>query len=63
MVGDAHPELRRSTPGDPVVARDLWLLVHPESRESARVAVVTDWLVKRFTADARLLDGSESGAR
>jgi DNA-binding transcriptional LysR family regulator len=63
MVGDAHPELRRSTPGDPVVARDLWLLVHPESRESARVAAVTDWLVKRFTADAHLLDGSESGAR
>jgi DNA-binding transcriptional LysR family regulator len=62
MVGDAHPELRRSTPGDRVVSRDLWLLVHRESRKSARVAVVTDWLVERFTADARLFDG-RSGAR
>jgi DNA-binding transcriptional LysR family regulator len=63
LVGDAHPELRRSTPGDRVVSRDLWLLVHRESRESARVAVVTDWLVERFTADAHLFDGGESGAR
>lgn len=57
LLGDTHPELRRSTPGDRVVSRDLWLLIHRESRGSARVAVVADWLVERFTADAHLFDG------
>jgi hypothetical protein len=55
-------ELRRSAPGDRVVSRDLRLLIDRESRESARVAVVADWLVERFTADAHLFDGRESGA-
>lgn len=59
LLGDAHPELRRSVPGDPVLSRDLWLLIHRESRESARVAVVADWLVERFTADAHRFEGGE----
>jgi DNA-binding transcriptional LysR family regulator len=45
FVGDTHSELRRSTPGNPVLSRDVWLLIHREARESARVAVVADWLV------------------
>jgi DNA-binding transcriptional LysR family regulator len=57
FIGDSHGELRRSPPGDPVLSRDSWLLIHREARESARVAVVGDWLVERFTADARLLSG------
>ena len=57
FVGDMHPELRRSPPGDPVLSRDVWLLIHREGRESARVAVVADWLVERFTADAHLFHG------
>lgn len=57
FIGDVHSELRRSSPGDPVLSRDVWLLIHREARESARVAVVADWLVERFTADARLLSG------
>jgi DNA-binding transcriptional LysR family regulator len=57
FVGDTHPELRRSAPGDPVLSRDVWLLIHREARESARVAVVADWLVERFTADANLFNG------
>jgi hypothetical protein len=54
FIGDRHSELRRSPPGDPVLSRDSWLLIHREARVSARVAVVADWLVERFTADARL---------
>jgi len=38
FVGDTHPELRRSMPRDPVLSRDLWLLIHPDARESARVS-------------------------
>ncbi len=57
LIGDTHPELRRSAPGGPMLSRDEWLLIHPEARESARVAVVGDWLVERFTADAHLFSG------
>lgn len=57
FVGDTHPELRQAAPGDRVLSRDLWLLIHREARKSARVAVVADWLVERFTADAHLFHG------
>jgi DNA-binding transcriptional LysR family regulator len=57
FVGDVHPELRRSASGDLVLSRDVWLLIHHEARESARVVVVADWLVERFTADAQLFSG------
>jgi DNA-binding transcriptional LysR family regulator len=57
FLGDTHPELRRVTPGNPVLSRDLWLLIHRDARESARVAVVVKWLVERFTGDAPLFTG------
>jgi len=57
FIGDSHSELRRSPPGDPVVSRDSWLLIHRDARESARVAAVADWLIERFTTDASLLSG------
>jgi DNA-binding transcriptional LysR family regulator len=59
FVGDAHAELRRAMPGDVVLARDLWLLLHREARESARVAVVAEWLVERFATDAHVFAGGE----
>jgi DNA-binding transcriptional LysR family regulator len=62
FIGDSHSELRRSPPGDPVLSRDSWLLIHREARESARVTVVANWLVERFTADARLLSGLRDSA-
>ena len=58
FVGDTHPGLRRSAPGDRVLSRDAWLLIHRDARESARVAVLAEWLVERFTADADLFRGS-----
>ena len=57
FIGDVHDGLRRSLPGDPVLSRDTWMLLHREARKSARVAVVADWLLERFTADAGLLSG------
>ncbi|MGH7803179.1 MAG: LysR family transcriptional regulator [Candidatus Binatia bacterium] len=57
FVADAHSELRRAEPGDVVLVRDLWLLIHREARESARVAVVAEWLVERFTTDAHVFAG------
>jgi len=62
FVGDAYPGLRRTAPGRPVVSRDLWLLIHREARESARVAVVADWLVACFAADAPRFEGTVTSA-
>jgi DNA-binding transcriptional LysR family regulator len=57
FIGDVHSDVRRSPPGDLVLSRDVWLLMHREARESARVTVVADWLVELFAADARLMSG------
>jgi DNA-binding transcriptional LysR family regulator len=57
FVADAHPELRGVPPGDTVLSRDFWLLIHREARESSRVAVIADWLAQRFEADAQLFQG------
>jgi len=57
FVGDSHPELRRCAPNQSLLARDLWLLIHRDARDSARVSVVVDWLVERFKADAELFTG------
>lgn len=57
FVADMEPDLRRSGPGDIVLSRDLWLVIHREARETPRIAVVADWLIERFTADARLFQG------
>lgn len=44
-VGDRLPSLKRLDPGPvPPPARELWLLVHPELRELARVRAVVKWL-------------------
>ena len=59
FVGDAKRELRRYAPGAPVLSREMWLLIHREARESARIAVVADWLAQQFTADADLFRGHD----
>ena len=59
FVGDVHRDLRRCAPGDPVLSRNVWLLIHREARESARVAVVAEWLAERFVADAQLFHGRD----
>jgi len=43
FVGDADPGLRRI--GEPVSMSELWVLVHADSRRSARVRAVLDFLI------------------
>jgi DNA-binding transcriptional LysR family regulator len=65
FVADVQPNLRRHRGEGPVLSRDMWMLVHRDARESARVAVVTDWLVDRFAADGGLFrgDGAQASGR
>ena len=41
----------------PVLSRDLWLLVHPDARRQPRVAAVADWLGECFATDALAFRG------
>lgn len=36
----------------PLLSRELWLLIHPDARQQARVAACADWLVEAFAASA-----------
>lgn len=59
FLGDADPHLVRM--GEPVVACDseLWLLSHPELRETVRVKALRQWLMKALSARADLLAGKQ----
>lgn len=60
FLGDAEPALARI--GEPLAECDseLWLLFHPELRETARVKATRQWLVKALTAQAPRLAGAQS---
>ena len=56
LFGDPHPDLRRLPPGI-VGHHDIWLVVHPDVRASARVRVVMDYLAALIKNEAPLLSG------
>ncbi|HET6146920.1 MAG TPA: LysR family transcriptional regulator [Polyangia bacterium] len=56
LFGDPHPHLRRLLPGI-VGHHDIWLVVHPDVRTSARVRVVMDYLAALIKKETPLLSG------
>ena len=57
FAADADPKLRRVTPPLTELHVDLWLLMHPELRRTARVAVVFDLLLEQFRRFAPSIAG------
>jgi len=57
FLADSAPGLIRMSGPQPVLSRDLWLLVHPDARRQPRVAAVADWLGECFAADALAFRG------
>jgi len=43
-----HKDLQRWQETGVVVERDLWLVIHPESRNAPKIKVVSDWIVAMF---------------
>lgn len=43
-VGDREADLFRLSEGSKPMAREIWLMVHPELRDLTRIRVVMDWL-------------------
>ena len=57
FLGDASRSLRRIRPNE-VTHHDLWLLVHRELRQVARIRVVQDFVAQLLAENAAQLDGS-----
>jgi len=57
FIGDPDPRLTRLSGSEPLVQREVWLLVHPELRHSARVRVVIDWLVEFWNTERQAFAG------
>lgn len=47
-MADRHPELQPCQNTGIVLERDLWLVIHPESRHTPKIRAVSDWIVDRF---------------
>jgi DNA-binding transcriptional LysR family regulator len=56
VCGDAEPSLERALPR-PIGHHDLWLVVHPDVKSSARVRVVMDFVTELVLAETPLLSG------
>jgi DNA-binding transcriptional LysR family regulator len=58
-VGDQSPELRRLFTLDDDMALDLWLLTHPDLRQTARIKAFTEFILQAVKRDKAVLEGIE----
>jgi len=61
FIGDVRPSLVRLGPLVPEFAADLWLLTHPDLRQSARVRVFLDFLAGEIGRSRPLFEGNLAG--
>jgi len=47
-----HKDLQRWQDTGVVFERDLWLVIHPESRNARKIKVVSDWIVAMFETES-----------
>ena len=62
VFGDREPAIERALP-HAIGAHDLWLVVHPDVKSSARVRAVMDYLTELVLSEAALLAGNARGMR
>jgi len=58
IEGAARPDLERVSGANPLIVREIWLLVLPELRRNATVRKVLDWLIRVTKGDLSALLGS-----
>jgi DNA-binding transcriptional LysR family regulator len=59
FLGDAEPRLVRMGEPVPTCDSELWLLSHPDLRETVRMKALRQWLLKELAARADLLAGDK----
>jgi DNA-binding transcriptional LysR family regulator len=58
FIADAHPGLVRLGPPVPEFSAGLWLLTHPDLRQSARVRVFLDFVAAEISRQRRAIEGT-----
>ena len=58
VEGDVMPDLSRLSGANPLIVREIWLLVLPELRRNATVRKVLDWIAAVTKGAAATLSGS-----
>jgi DNA-binding transcriptional LysR family regulator len=56
-VGDVEPDLVRLTPAAQIMLASMWLVVHEDMRNAARIRACVEFLAEGLRAQARLLRG------
>ncbi len=59
FAADRNPRLARLAPPEPALAGSLWLLIHPDLRDSPRVRALVDHLAAELSAWRPLLAGDQ----
>jgi DNA-binding transcriptional LysR family regulator len=62
FVADSRPGLVRLSRPIPEFATDLWVLTHPDLRQSPRVRVFLDFLAAEIAKRRKFIEGAEAGA-
>jgi DNA-binding transcriptional LysR family regulator len=63
VEGDARGDLKRLSGPEPLIAREIWLMVLPEQRRNSAVRKVLDWLIGVTRREGHLLLGSSTSGR
>jgi DNA-binding transcriptional LysR family regulator len=58
FIADSRPNLVRLSPPVPEFAAGLWLLTHPDLRQSARVRVFLDFVAAEISKQRRSIEGT-----
>jgi DNA-binding transcriptional LysR family regulator len=61
FIGDAWRGLRRLAPPEPDFATDLWLLTHPDLRQTPRIRAFMDDIAAQIAASRALIEGDRPG--
>ena len=56
-MADPEPSLVRLSDDPPVPQQELWVLTHPDLRDTPRIRVVTDFIYKAMKAKEPLVVG------
>lgn len=57
MIGDNDPDLVRVPPGESITTYDVWLLSHPDLRDTARIRVFREFITERTAEKFKDLAG------
>ena len=60
MIGDPDPNLLRVPPGSSISSYDVWLLSHPDLRDTARIRVFREFIAERTAEKSKDLVGATS---